>query len=342
MLVISMRFTKLNYCQYLLSSQINYTITNLAEHLEHISHDAINYYLKREKLTPRLLWENVKDVIELDANSYIIFDDSILDKRYSKEIEMVRKQYSGNEHGIIKGIGVVSCVYVNPKVQRFWVIDYRIFNPDVDGKTKIDHVKDMLQNLVYQKLLPFDTVLMDTWYAVHSLMLYIDSLEKVYYCPLKNNRLVDDTLGKEKYKRIDLLQWSEEELECGKIIKIKGFPAQKKVKLFRVAVSTNRTDYVATNDLSQSSTNVVQEVCKIRWKIEEFHREIKQLTGIESCQCRKARLQRNHIACAMLVWIRLKNLAYQTGQTVYQIKHNLLSNYLIQQLKRPSISMCLV
>ncbi|MEA5556060.1 transposase, partial [Nodularia spumigena CH309] len=38
-----MRFTKLNYCQYLLSSQINYTITNLAEHLEHISHDAINY-----------------------------------------------------------------------------------------------------------------------------------------------------------------------------------------------------------------------------------------------------------------------------------------------------------
>ena len=342
MLVMSMRFTKLNYCQYLLSSQINYTITNLAEHLEQISHDAINYYLKREKLTPRLLWENVKDIIEEDANGYIIFDDSVLDKRYSQEIEMVRRQYSGNEHGVVKGIGVVSCVYVNPQVKRFWVVDYRIFNPDVDGKTKIDHVKDMLSNLVYQKLLPFDTVLMDTWYAVNSLMLYIDSLEKVYYCPLKNNRLVDDTLGKEKYKRIELLEWSEEELECGKIIKIKGFPAQKKVKLFRVAVSNNRTDYVASNDLSQSSTNVVQEVCKIRWKIEEFHTEIKQLTGIESCQCRKARLQRNHIACAMLVWIRLKNLAYQTGQTVYQIKHNLLSNYLIQQLKRPSIPMCLV
>ena len=73
------------------------------------------------------------------------------------------------------------------------------------------------------------------------------------------------------------------------------------MKLFRVAVSTNRTDYVATNDLSQSSTNVVQEVCKIRWEIEYFHREIKQISGIESCQCRKARLKRNHIACAMLV-----------------------------------------
>lgn len=298
--------------------------------------------LLREKLTPRLLWDNVKEVVEHDTNGYIIFDDSVLDKRYSEEIEIVRRQYSGNEHGVLKGIGVVSCVYVNPTIQRFWVIDYRIFNPDVDGKTKIDHVKDMLQNLVYHKLLPFDTVLMDTWYAVHSLMLYIDSLEKIYYCPLKNNRLVDDTFAKEKYKRIELLEWSPEELECGKIIKIKGFPAQKKVKLFRVPVSTNRTDYIVTNDLSQSSTDVVQEVCKIRWKIEEFHREIKQLTGIESCQCRKARLQRNHIACAMLVWIRLKNLAYTTGQTVYQIKHNLLSNYLIQQLKRPSIPMCLV
>jgi len=337
-----MKFTKLDYCQYLLSSQINYTITNLAEHLENISHDKINYYLKKEKLTPRLLWDNVKDVIMTDDNGYVIFDDSVLDKRYSEKIEIVRRQYSGNEHGVLKGIGVVSCVYVNPKLQRFWVVDYRIFNPDADGKTKIDHVKDMLQNLVYHKLLPFDTVLMDTWYAVHNLMLYIDSLDKIYYCPLKNNRLVDDTFGKEKYKRIELLQWSEEELECGKIIKIKGFPANKKVKLFRVTVSTNRTDYVVTNDLSQSSTDVVQEVCKIRWKIEEFHREIKQLTGIESCQCRKARLQLNHIACAMLVWVRLKNLAYRTGQTIYQIKQKLLSNYLIEQLKRPSISMCLV
>lgn len=88
--------------------------------------------------------------------------------------------------------------------------------------------------------------------------------------------------------------------------------------------------------------DAVQQVCDIRWKIEEFHRELKQLTGIESCQCRKGRLQRNHITCAMLVWLRLKELAYKTGQTVYQLKYGLLSNYLIQQLKRPSIAMSLV
>ena len=79
----------------------------------------------------------------------------------------------------------------------------------MDGKTKIDHVEDMLQNLVYHQLFPFDTVLMDTWYAVKSFMLYIDNLDKIYYCPylllpLKKNRLVDDTFAKEKYKPIEL------------------------------------------------------------------------------------------------------------------------------------------
>lgn len=77
----------------------------------------------------------MKEVVEPDENGYIIFDDSVLDKRYSEEIEIVRRQYSGKEHGVVKGIGVVSCVYVNPKLQKFWVIDYRIFHPDADGKT---------------------------------------------------------------------------------------------------------------------------------------------------------------------------------------------------------------
>ena len=41
-----MKFTTLDYCQYLLSSQINYTVTNLADHLKRCSHDTINLFLK--------------------------------------------------------------------------------------------------------------------------------------------------------------------------------------------------------------------------------------------------------------------------------------------------------
>ena len=119
-------------------------------------------------------------------------------------------------------------------------------------------------------------------------MAAIDNWQKIYYCPLKRNRLVDETGGIQPYKKVEALHWNEQEKASGKVIKIKNFPAQKKVKLFRVTISTDRREYIATNDLNQDSTKDVKDYCSWRWKIEEFHREIKQLTGIESCQCRKA------------------------------------------------------
>ena len=76
-----MSFTKLDYCQYFLSSPINYTVTNLAGHLDGISHDRINRRKRGEKLTPRLLWENVKPLIVPDTTGYLIFDNTVLDKR---------------------------------------------------------------------------------------------------------------------------------------------------------------------------------------------------------------------------------------------------------------------
>jgi hypothetical protein len=68
---------------------------------------------------------------------------------------------------------------------------------------------------------------------------------------------------------------------------------------------------------------------------------IEQLTGIEACQCRRERIVRNHIACAFLVWIRLKHVAHQTQRTIYQVKHDLLSDYLRQQLRSPALRMSL-
>lgn len=333
-------FSKIDYCQYLISSQINYTITNLAEHLQRVSHDVINRYLKDEKITPNMVWEHVKSDIVQSQNGYIVFDDTVVDKRHSRHIENARWQYSGNEHGVIQGIGVVTCIYVNPELDKFWAIDYRIFDPDRDGKSKMDHVKEMLCNIVYYKDLEFTTVLMDTWYSSNSMMLDIDSLEKLFFCPIKSNRLIKEVEDpKEKYRQAEKLEWSEQELARGKIIKIKNFPGAKFVKLFRIAVSTNRTDFVVTNDMSQDSSNSVQKVCKIRWNVERFHRELKQNTGVEECQCRKQRIQRNHIGCSILVWIVLTRIARSLGKTIYQLKQGLLKDYLIYELKSPSIRM---
>ena len=333
--------TRLDYCQYLLVSQINYTLTNFADHTEQFSHDQINRYLRGEKITPRLIWENITKQVIQTENGYLVFDDTVLDKNHSFAIKLVRRQYSGNAHGIIKGIGVVTCVYVNPQINDFWLVDYRIYDPQGDGKSKLDHVQEMLSHAVDHKQILFRAVLMDTWYATKDLMLFIESLQKIYYCPVKDNRQVDDSSGQNSYQRVDTLEWSAAELHLGKRLKIKGFPKEHKVQCFRVEVATHRTDFVVTNDLAQGSTEATQQVCGFRWKIEQLHRESKQVTGLECCQCRKARIQRNHIGCAFLVWVNLKRLATQTVQTVYQLKHGLLDDYLCQQLKNPSLKISL-
>ena len=59
----------------------------------------------------------------------------------------------------------------------------------------------------------------------------------------------------------------------------------------------------------------------------------------EKCQCRLARIVRNHIGCAFLVWIRLAQVAQQTSQSIYQVKYGLLTQYLKQQLKNPTVQM---
>ncbi|WP_445300335.1 MULTISPECIES: hypothetical protein [unclassified Microcoleus] len=89
--------------------------------------------------------------------------------------------------------------------------------------------------------------------------------------------------AREDYKSLESLSWKPTELQSGKTIKINTFPKFKKVKLFRrVIASSNNPEYVASNDLNQSTTSDVQKVCAIRGKVEKFHRELKQLTGIES------------------------------------------------------------
>lgn len=272
--------TRLDYCQYLLVSQINYTLTNFAQHSERFSHDQINRYLAGEKLTPRLVWENVASQVTKTSKGYVVFDDTVLDKQHSFAIELVRRQYSGNAHGVIKGIGVVTCVYVNPEFDQFWLIDYRIYDPDGDGKSKLDHVQEMLSHTVDHKQLPFQAVLMDTWYATKDLMLFIESVQKVYYCPIKDNRQVDDSGGQQPYQRVDALDWSLTELEHGKRLKIKGFPKDHKVQCFRVAVSTHRTDFVVTNDLTQDSTEATQQACGFRCQIEQLHARWKTGNGV--------------------------------------------------------------
>ena len=259
-------------------------------------------------------------------------------KPYAKQMEPVRrKPWSGSEKRVIQGIGLVTCVYVNPKTHEYWIIDYRIYDPDRDAKTKLQHLQEMLHNAYFVKNLPFRVVLVDSWYASMKVLKKIESLSKIYYAPLKRNRLVNDSDGVQPQKRIEDLTWTETELQQGKRVHIRSFRRGHQVKLFRIASGTGRTEYIVTNDLSQSDATVTKQECRVRWKIEQLHRELKQTTGISKCENRRHRGQRNHIACCLWVWVSLTRAARATGQTIYRLKESLYADYMRKEIENPSI-----
>ena len=125
-----------DYCQFLLASFENFTQTYFADHTEKWSHDQLNRLLREERISARDLWASVKHDIEFDRDGYLLFDDTVISKPYAREIEAVRRQWSGSEKRVIEGIGIVTCVYVNPKTEAYWIIDYRIYDIDRDGKNQ--------------------------------------------------------------------------------------------------------------------------------------------------------------------------------------------------------------
>ena len=68
------RVTRLDYCQYLLVSQINYTLTNYAEHTEKFSHDMANRYLAGDWIRPRLVWEKVRTQVIPTPSGLVVFE----------------------------------------------------------------------------------------------------------------------------------------------------------------------------------------------------------------------------------------------------------------------------
>ena len=111
-----MRVTAQLYGQFLVSSQVNYTGTYLADHLDGLTHDNVRYFFKTQRFTPRQLGQQVRPQVVLSARGYVLSDDTVLYKRHRRRIALVRRQYSSNAHGVIVGIGLVTCVYVNPEI----------------------------------------------------------------------------------------------------------------------------------------------------------------------------------------------------------------------------------
>ena len=157
--------TKQQYVEYLICTVSNFTGTNLAEHLDEVSHDTITDYLQTEHLTARSLWELVEGLVADNPDAFLIVDESVQNKRYSRFIELVKLQYSGAAHGLVRGIGIVNLVHSAGAKQDFYPIDFRVYAPDQDGKTKNEHFVEMVRNAISDKHIQAKRILFDSGYA---------------------------------------------------------------------------------------------------------------------------------------------------------------------------------
>ena len=275
--------------------------------------------------------------IQFSSQGYLLFDDTVLDKRHSRFIEMVRRQWSGNAHAVISGTGVVTCVYVNPELQRFWVLDFRLFDPERDGRSKIDHLLEMFDHALQSCAEAIGVVLMDSWYASMEVVKASEAANKVYDGPLKRNRQA--TQGPETpYQRLDTLPFNEIEEQHGELVHLKKVPKGHQVKLFGLVSSTGDTEWIVTNDLSEASASAVRKQAAVRWQIEQFHRQWQQTTWVQWCQCRKQRAQRNRITASLLAWGQLHQAAMLAKTTIYALKEGLLDDYLCKQFRNSAFA----
>jgi hypothetical protein len=287
-----------------------------------LSHDAISRWLTDTKCQPKDIWEAAKtEVLSEDNNGIIIADETIIDKSRSDKIELTSYIYSGTEHDVIKGIGLLNFLWQkNGSNNREEVIpmDYRIYQPPEDGKTKNDHFREMLTRAKQRGLNP-QAVVADSWFSSLNNVKLIRDLGWVWVMGLRKNRIVNKGIALEK------LTIPDEGLR----VHLRGYGW---IMVYRFVAKNGRTDYIGTN-LENSTREKVGNLVKRRWSIEVFHRELKQTCGLEFCQSRTRRAQRNHIGFSILTWIRRAKRRSLDNFSFYQQSWNIIKNSVAQNLK---------
>lgn len=295
------------YSSFLIGNQNRYSGVELSKVSNDMAHDAVSRWLMKFTFKPQELWNQVKDLVDPKAG-YLVIDDTTLDKRYSRENELAKLQYSGDEHGLINGINLVNLLWSD--LEKCVPVDYRIYQKETDGKTKNDLFLELLKKALKRGFSPL-YVLFDSWYSSIDNLKFIRSQKLKFICNLKSNRIVS----------CNCVQMSISDLGLAEkqVIKVwlKGFG---QVLICKVVATNGDITYLATNDLSLTDYNEFTNHFQQRWNIEEFHRGIKQTTGIEKCYSIKARSQKTHIFAAFVAFVRLEAIRISESISWYEQK----------------------
>ena len=185
----------------------------------------------------------------------------------------------------------------------------RIYDKAEDGKTKNDHFRALLGVARDRGFAP-ECVLFDTWYAAVANLKQCRSLGWHWLTRLKANRLVNpDRTGQRPVGECEISA-------AGTAVYLKGYGL---VKVFRIVATNGTTAHWATDDLGMGDVGRLR-LAELSWGIEEYHRDLKQATNVERCQCRVGRAQRGHIGLALRAFVVVERWCFRTGMSWFEAK----------------------
>lgn len=283
------------------------------------SHDAFTRLLQRWPPDTEALWIESSHLVR-PGEGILIVDDTTLDKPYAKKMDLVYQNYSGKHHSVVNGINITTLVWTDGN--SVIPVDFRIYDNYNDGKTKNDHLQDMLEKAKERGFRP-DFVLFDSWYSS------LDNLKKIrgygwhWLTRLKKNRLVNpDNTKNVQISTIDIPS-------DGRNVHLKGYGF---VKVFRIVSKDGDEEHWATDLIDMEEPNR-KELARKSWKIEEYHRGIKQFCGVERCQARNGKSQRTHILFSIRAFLRLEVERIRTTRSWFESKQSVIRNAIKEYIK---------
>lgn len=288
------------------------------------AHDAFSRLLTRLEPNPEELWREARTQVRLAAG-ILVLDDSTLDKPYATSIELVTRHWSGKHHAVVRGINLVTLLWTDG--DRHIPCDYRVYDK-TDGATKNDHFAAMIRTAQQRGFSP-QCVAFDGWYSSLENLKLIRSVGWTWLTRLKSNRLVNkDRQGSRALKETAIAPTGTE-------VWLPGFGL---VRVFGIVAPDGSIDHWATNDLGQSDLTRLQ-FAEFSWAIEHYHRGIKQCTGIERCQSRTAKAQRNHLGWALRAFLRFESHCFAQGISWVEAKAEIIREAIRSYLAHPWISL---
>jgi hypothetical protein len=310
------------YTDYLICMNGYATATGLSAMLDgDVSHDRITRFLSERTYTSKDLWREVKSTVRQveTEDAVLIFDDTIQEKAYTDESELICWHFDHCTGRTVKGINLLNALYHSNDVSipvAFDVVKKPIQYSDLATRkvkrmsevTKNQQMRDIIKSCLSNQL-KFRYVLMDSWFAAQENFEFITKHKKHFIAALKDNRLIALTLNDKKqgrFKRVSDLQLSDQQAVRGWL---KGFE-QEVLVVRRVFTNKDGSTGLLTlvcSDLTLDGIHIAT-VYQKRWNVEVFHKSLKSNAALAKSPTRTVTTQNNHVFMAIYSVFKLECL----------------------------------